>query len=152
MEIAEKERRLRGSYRKESIGEVLRVLRDNKERPLSAEEVSSLLKQSGTDIGLTTVYRRLSELLQSGQAKKHFGEGKTALYRYTGDCTGNDDHLVCTVCGCVTHVSCNYFSELYRHIGESHGFRVDGSRTLFYGTCSACYRASKHISNGENRK
>lgn len=151
METRENQPRRRGDYRKDSEEAVLSLFRENKSRPMTAEDVAALLRESGKEIGLTTVYRRLTGLLDRGLLQKHFGEGKTALYRYTGDCTGNDDHLVCSVCGRVTHVTCNYFSELYRHIGENHGFRVDGSRTLFYGTCSACYRASKHIHNGENQ-
>ena len=151
MEQSNEKIRVRGNYRKESENEVLRILRENKSRPMSADEIAALLRKNGTEIGLTTVYRRLTDLLDRGLLQKHFGDGKTALYRYTGDCTGNDDHLVCSVCGRVTHVTCNYFAELYRHIGESHGFRVDGSRTLFYGICSSCYRSSKHIHNGENR-
>jgi len=80
METTEQKSRTRGNYRKESESEVLRILRENKSRPMSADEITALLREGGTEIGLTTVYRRLCELLERGLLQKHFGDGKTALF------------------------------------------------------------------------
>lgn len=137
------QKRVRGDYRKESYDAVLDTLRRRPEAAMCAEDIALALRESGVRIGLTTVYRRLSRLCDEGLLQKFSSDGKTALYRYAGDCHGEHYHLVCTACGRLTHLSCNFFSELYRHIGESHGFHVDGSRTLFYGVCTACRRAEK---------
>lgn len=143
-------KQVRGGYHKESYDAVLDALRRRPEAAMSAEEVALALREGGVSIGLTTVYRRLSRLCEEGLSQKLFSDGKTALYRYAGDCRGDHYHLVCTSCGKVTHLSCDLFSELYRHVGDSHGFHVDGSRTHFYGVCGACYRAKKQISATEN--
>ena len=40
--------------------------------------------------------------------------------------------------GKLIHVDCAYLGELGEHIGAHHGFKVDRSKTVFYGTCGAC--------------
>ena len=47
-------------------------------------------------------------------------------------------HLKCIRCGKLIHVDCAYLGELGEHIGAHHGFKVDRSKTVFYGTCGAC--------------
>lgn len=131
----------RGTYTTDAYRELLRYMAAT-DQPQSATAVYEAMRKTGAHIGQTTVYRQLLRLSREGVIEKlPSPDGKTALYRYAGACRGDHYHLLCSECGSLSHLSCDYFADLYRHVGEHHGFHIDGSRTVFYGVCAACFRA-----------
>ena len=62
-------------------------------------------------------------------------------YEYTaGDPCAREHcfHCVCTVCGKLYHVECDYLGDIAEHLSQEHGFSVDPQRTVFYGVCKEC--------------
>ena len=130
----------RGEYTTDAYREVVRYMSETVQ-PQSASAVYEALLRTGVRVGQTTVYRQLLRLSREGVIERlPSPDGRTALYRYTGACHGDHYHLLCSECGSLSHLSCDYFADLYRHVGEHHGFHIDGSRTVFYGVCAACFR------------
>ncbi len=137
------------AYQTAQSRRILAVLRENKARHLTAEEVYLLLKEQGTPVGQTTVYRHLEKLCAEGTLRKFAGaDGGGACFQFAenGAVCKEHYHLKCTSCGALLHAECDFLDELSAHILADHGFTIDGSRTVLYGLCAAC--AEKENRNG----
>jgi len=130
---------------------LLDCLRSNKDVHLTANEISAYLREKGHPLGMSTVYRRLDKLVSSGVVKKYIiDENSSACYQYIENnsiCTEHF-HLKCSVCGTLIHTDCSLMTEIADHLKTEHGFILDSSRTLLYGTCSEC--ASAGVGNENN--
>lgn len=125
---------------------VANCLLENKDRHMTAESVYNTLKENGERIGKTTVYRQLDKLVESGVIRKYTLDGGTgACFQYTDRDSACREHfhLKCQVCGKLFHAQCEFLSELSHHIYMEHGFLIDGSKTVLYGTCKDCSEAQK---------
>jgi len=102
----------------------------------SAQDIHTLLKQQGANVGLTTVYRTLQALAESGEVDVlRTGEGE-ALYRRCSD--GHHHHLVCRGCGRTVEVAGPTVERWADRVAAEHGFS-DISHTLeIFGTCDLC--------------
>lgn len=120
---------------------ILKVLTNNAERHLTAEDIVFELRENGDVVGKTTVYRYLDKLVSEGLVRKYsFEEGTSACYQYSG---GNVEcaehfHLKCVVCNQLFHVECDYLNELADHVFQHHRFKIDNSKTVLYGVCEEC--------------
>ncbi len=125
------------SYKTKQSALILEYIRQNSDRHLTAEEISDGLKN---EVGKTTVYRNLDRLCSQGVVRKYLlTDGKSSCYQYI-DCDGSDSHfhLKCLKCGRLFHLECEHLSDIDEHIKAFHDFRVDTSRTVFYGICGQC--------------
>jgi Fur family transcriptional regulator, ferric uptake regulator len=102
----------------------------------SAQDIHTLLKERGENVGLTTVYRTLQALAESGEVDVlRTGEGE-ALYRRCSD--GHHHHLVCRHCGHTVEVAGPTVERWADRVAAEHGFS-DISHTLeIFGTCDGC--------------
>ena len=76
---------------------ILNLFEKSKVRHLSAEDVYKLLVAEGTDTGLATVYRVLTQFEHAGLLQRHHFESGRAVFELN---VGNHhDHLVCMQCG-----------------------------------------------------
>lgn len=129
------------SYKTKQRSQILNCLIENKEKHLTADEITDALKQKGVDVGKTTIYRTLEKLLEDGSVRKYIcEEGKSACFQYVD---GNENchrhfHLKCVKCGKLIHLECDYLSDLEQHIFEHHKFTVDNTKTVLYGICEEC--------------
>jgi len=128
------------SYSTKQQQAVLRCLEVRGETPLTAAALAEDLRQSGTPVGLATVYRQLEKLAQNGMVHKVNTE-EGAFYQY---CPHRDAHhhdcilLRCTDCGRIVHLDCVHLQHLYDHLESEHHFRIDSRRTILTGLCQAC--------------
>ena len=128
---------------------VLRCLEERGEEPLTAAALAEDLRQSGSPVGLATVYRQLERLEQAGMIHKINTE-EGALYQFCGH--DIQDHrdcflLKCSKCGRIRHLDCSHLQSLYEHLEQEHHFRIDPRGTLFTGICDLC--AGKEETHGE---
>ena len=72
-------------------------------RHLTADEVFSLLREEGEDVGLATVYRVLTQFEVAGLLRRHHFDSESASYEL-GE-PEHHDHLVCLQCGKIGHAS-----------------------------------------------
>jgi Fur family transcriptional regulator, ferric uptake regulator len=102
----------------------------------SAQDIHDLLKQRGENVGLTTVYRTLQALSDSGEVDVLRNDDGEALYRRCSD--GHHHHLVCRGCGRTVEVAGPTVERWADKVAAEHGY-TDVSHTLeIFGTCGSC--------------
>ena len=113
---------------------ILELFEKSPVRHLAAEEVYRILRKEGTETGLATVYRVLTQFEQAGLlVRHHFESGKAVFELNQG---GHHDHLVCIQCG---HVEEFYDAEIERRqvtIAQERGFRIHDHSLHIYADCS----------------
>jgi Fur family transcriptional regulator, ferric uptake regulator len=102
----------------------------------SAQELHAMLRDRGERIGLTTVYRTLQGLADSGAIDVMRPPGGEHLYRRCSK--GHHHHLVCRACGRTAEVEGPAVETWAERVAAKHGY-VDVSHTLeVFGTCPDC--------------
>lgn len=112
--------------------------------PQTAEEIYHGLQCAGHAVAQSSVYRRLTALVQAGEVKRHnaIAPNERARFEYVGHTHHCDAHfhLHCLQCGGVTHLECGCGGSIANQLLEKHGFHTDCGRSVFYGVCAACAR------------
>ena len=102
----------------------------------SAQEIHALLTQRGEQVGLSTVYRTLQNLADSGAIDSLRTEAGESIYRRCS--TSHHHHLVCRSCGATVEVEGPAVEKWTRSVAAAHGYS-DVSHTLeIFGTCADC--------------
>jgi Fur family ferric uptake transcriptional regulator len=105
----------------------------------TVDEISAHFAKSGRSVGVTTIYRQLEKLKQSGKVRKLIIDGISgACYQYVGELEADSLRLKCDRCGKLYSLECGEADNLGRHILKSHKFRIDPAKTVFYGECDSC--------------
>ena len=101
-----------------------------------------MLLNQGEEIGRTTVYRTLEKLHQDNLCSKVSGHGGTAAKYMCARQSGELEHgrLYCLSCGSVETIDCKMLTSFEQHVRKHHGFRVDESAAVIYGTCQECLK------------
>jgi Fur family transcriptional regulator, ferric uptake regulator len=113
---------------------ILEIFETSTVRHLSAEDVYRLLLKDGTDTGLATVYRVLTQFEQAGLLMRHHFESGKAVFELKEG--GHHDHIVCMQCG---HVEEFYDSEIEKRqleIAEERGFKLQEHSLHLYVDCT----------------
>ena len=103
----------------------------------SAQEIHEQLRRGGEGIGLTTVYRTLQVLAESGEVDVlRTGTGEAVYRRCTS--AEHHHHLVCRSCGHTVEIDGPAVETWAERVAQKHGFS-DLSHTLeIFGLCAAC--------------
>lgn len=112
---------------------ILELFERSSVRHLSAEEVYKLLQKDGTDTGLATVYRVLTQFEQAGLLIRHHFEADKAVFELNKGT--HHDHLVCVQCG---HVEEFYDQEIEKRqseVAQARGFRIHDHSLHIYADC-----------------
>ena len=126
-------RALRATRQRAAVSALLDRLDDFR----SAQEIHEELRRLGEGIGLTTVYRTLQTLADSGEVDVlRTGTGE-AVYRR---CVTSDHHhhLVCRRCGYTVEIEGPDVESWAQRVADAHGF-VELSHTAeIFGLCKDC--------------
>lgn len=119
---------------------ILDLLLTHRNSQYTCDEIEAMLKEKGTPVGKSTVYRYLLKLHEEGRVRRFTENGKSATFRYIENKAECDSHmhLKCTVCGDFIHLSCDLMNEVSNHIMKDHHFTIDNSKTVLYGVCEKC--------------
>lgn len=127
---------------REAIIEIL----SNTDKHLSAEDIYMSLHPEHPGIGLTTIYRTLELLQQTGIVSKfEFGHGR-AKFELTEE-YGNKKHhhhLICRNCRTIIDYSdfledeLLYIKKTEAALSEEYNFHIDNHVINFYGLCENC--------------
>jgi len=113
---------------------ILEIFEKSTVRHLSAEDIYKTLLKEGTDTGLATVYRVLTQFEQAGLLiRHHFESGKAVFELKQG---GHHDHIVCIACG---HVEEFYDPDIEKRqiaVAEERGFRIHDHSLHIYAECT----------------
>ena len=132
--------RLRGEgYRltpqRQLVWEVLR----NAEHHLTAEDIHAEVSRTVPDFNVASVYRTLTLLQELGLAHEvRLGEARGHWEVAHPD---DEFHLVCRVCGSVTHHQGDLVEQVRTHLSGGHGFAVEDVDLVVHGVCERCASA-----------
>jgi Fur family ferric uptake transcriptional regulator len=103
----------------------------------SAQALYDAMRRSGESIGLTTVYRHLQALAESGEVDVLRTADGESVYRR---CRGEDHHhhLVCRSCGATVEVTGAAVEKWAATVAAQHGFRDVTHTVEVFGTCASC--------------
>ena len=112
---------------------ILELFEKSPVRHLSAEDVYRTLLKEGTDTGLATVYRVLTQFEQAGLLiRHHFETGKAVFELNQG---GHHDHLVCIQCGAVEEFYDAEIEKRQNEVAKQRGFSLHGHSLALYADC-----------------
>ncbi len=110
---------------------ILEILEDAEQHHLSAEDVYKALLEKGSDIGLATVYRVLTQFEAAGLVTRHHFDGGQAIFELdTGD---NHDHIVCVKTGRVAEFKDEQIERRLSEIAEELGYSLTDHKIILYG-------------------
>ena len=110
---------------------ILEILEDAEQHHLSAEDVYKALLTKGSDIGLATVYRVLTQFEAAGLVTRHHFDGGQAIFELdTGD---NHDHIVCVKTGKVSEFKDEQIERRLQEIADELGYSLTDHKIILYG-------------------
>lgn len=112
---------------------ILELFEKSEVRHLSAEDVYKKLVDEGTDSGLATVYRVLTQFEQAGLLIRHHFESGKAVYELNQG--SHHDHLVCLQCGRVEEFVDPEIEKRQEMIAQERGFRIHDHSLHLYAEC-----------------
>lgn len=102
----------------------------------TAQQIHDELRHTDAGVGLTTVYRTLQLMADSGEVDVlRNPDGEMSYRRCSG---GHHHHLVCRSCGRTVEVSGPAVETWAHAVAEQYGFRDVGHELEIFGTCSDC--------------
>ena len=135
----------RSKYRTRQREELLGYLQTMPGEHFTAAELCAHLRERGSSIGQTTVYRQLERMVDEGLLNKYtIDAGSPACFAFIDrekSCGEHCFHCRCERCGRLIHMHCEELEEIQKHLREHHGFYLNPLRTVFYGLCGECARA-----------
>jgi Fur family ferric uptake transcriptional regulator len=102
----------------------------------SAQAVHAMLRERGTPIGLTTVYRILQAFAGDGEVDSARNSAGEQVYRHCSP--GSHHHLMCRSCARVVEVPGPAVEQWATAAAKRHGFSDVNHRVEIFGTCRAC--------------
>lgn len=118
----------------------------NTQNHLSAEDIYMAVHDNNPAIGLTTIYRTLELLEQTGIISKfEFGHGR-AKYELSGEHSNKQHHhhLICKKCRKIIDYTDfieeerEYITKTEKGLQAKYGFKIDNHLIHFYGICPDC--------------
>ncbi|MEW2482936.1 Fur family transcriptional regulator [Mycobacterium sp. NPDC049093] len=102
----------------------------------SAQELHDELRRRGQGIGLTTVYRTLQSMANTGNVDTLRTDTGESVYRRCSE--DHHHHLVCRACGATVEISGGQVEVWAADVAREHGFS-DVSHTIeIFGMCRGC--------------
>jgi Fur family ferric uptake transcriptional regulator len=127
---------------------VLQAFQEHERGHLTAEELHQHMREKKADVGLTTVYRVLSQLTDVGILIRSVFESRTAVYEiHPGK---HHDHLFCLECGRVDDFVDEVIDERQKSIAKARGYALAQRQLALYGYCPSC-RTRRAGSDGRKR-
>lgn len=102
----------------------------------SAQEIHSLLTTHGETIGLSTVYRNLTEMFEARDVDMIIGSDGESQYRLCS--TIHHHHLTCKKCGLAIEITGEALEVWANQVGIDNGFTEISHTLEITGICRAC--------------
>ncbi len=119
---------------------IIEFLRNNPNIHLSIQDIKNGIND---DIGLTTIYRIINQLVETGEIIKQPLENTQGFcYQFnekTDKCSEEHHyHLICEECNKLEHYENKEISKINKDIEKDLNFKVNGQRIVFFGKCKEC--------------
>lgn len=103
----------------------------------SAQDIHAALGAAGTKIGLATVYRNLTSMVEAGEVDQVRSAEGEILYRACEQ-QRHHHHIVCRRCGRAVEVAGEEFESWIAGLAAQHGFTHMEHTAEFFGLCAQC--------------
>ncbi|MDH6130324.1 transcriptional repressor [Kitasatospora sp. GP82] len=107
---------------------------------VSTQVLYARLVQTGSRVGLSTVYRTLTALTEAGRADVVRDANGERLFRYRA-CGDHRHYLICRQCGLSLPVDSTAVEAWADHVAEISGFADVRHTVELTGTCATCLAA-----------
>jgi Fur family ferric uptake transcriptional regulator len=114
---------------------VIEILKENAGF-LSAQALHAILRNSGSTVGLSTVYRTMTALTTSNEVDVILRDDGEALYRLCSSV--HHHHLVCRECGTTIEIQADYVEAWAKDVSKAHGFSDIDHTVEIVGVCKKC--------------
>jgi Fur family transcriptional regulator, ferric uptake regulator len=102
----------------------------------TAQQIHDELRHADAGVGLTTVYRTLQLMADSGELDSiRNTDGEMSYRRCSG---GHHHHLVCRNCGRTVEVTGPTVERWAKSVADRYGFRDINHELEIFGTCADC--------------
>lgn len=128
-------------YRTKNKDAITEYLEINKEHSFSAYDVHEYMQNNGISVNLTTIYRNLDKLTDSGELMKYkTTEDGCCRYQCVKPHAHCHEHIhmQCRECGKVLHMECKFMEEITKHLYEYHKFTLECAGSVLTGVCEQC--------------
>jgi Fur family ferric uptake transcriptional regulator len=129
--------RIRGTRQSEAVAAVL----DRLPGFCSAQQIHAELRERGEAVGLTTVYRHLQALSETGRVDAIRDSSGEILYRRCLTDT-HHHHLTCRNCGRSVEVEGKAVERWADEVARQAGFSEVGHTVELFGLCPDCGQAA----------
>lgn len=123
---------------------IMLYLQNNADLSFSAYDIHEYMQTEGVQVNLTTIYRNLDKMTDSGTVMKFkTSDGEGYRYQYVKPHRNCQEHLhmQCRECGRIYHLECGFMDELSRHLYSHHGFSLECGGSILIGLCAECKEA-----------
>ena len=127
---------MRGTRQAEAVAAVL----DGLPGFCSAQQIYAELRGRGEQVGLTTVYRHLQLLSETGRVDSIRDASGEILYRRCQS-GAHHHHLTCRNCGCSVEVEGKAVERWADDVAAEAGFTDVGHTVELFGLCPQCSAA-----------
>ena len=103
----------------------------------TASQIHDDLRHQGENIGLTTVYRTLTVLAESGEVDVLRNATGEAMYRRC-ESANHHHHLVCRRCGATVEIEGPAVESWAQRVADQHGFSDLSHTAEIFGVCRDC--------------
>ncbi|MGI9017004.1 MAG: Fur family transcriptional regulator [Euzebya sp.] len=110
---------------------------DRRDDAVTAQDLYLEFRGQGLTIGLSTVYRTLTSLVDAGLLDT-FQRGGEQAFRACSP--KHHHHLVCTGCNQVIELEAGMVEEWVGKVADSYEFTVSSHRADIFGVCADCNR------------
>jgi Fur family ferric uptake transcriptional regulator len=116
--------------------EILRLFEENKDNHLSPDDVYAKLKLDGSNTGIATVYRVLSQFESAGLINRLKLNNDQVMYELNqGD---HHDHIICVKCNTIQEFYNEELEKIQNAIVESMGAKMVDHNLNIYVECKSC--------------
>lgn len=109
---------------------VLRFLREQQGRHLSAEAIHKQLLRDSQKLAIATVYRVLADFEKAGMVASSQFDAGPAVYELNG--RRRHDHMVCTETGAVHEFADSEAEQHFRERATAMGYELTGYRLVLF--------------------
>jgi Fur family transcriptional regulator, ferric uptake regulator len=108
----------------------------NERRYLTAAAIHRLLKPKTPKLALSTIYRTLEALQETGAVTSRSDSSGEASYIFCGE--AHHHHAICRNCGHVDEVDCDAMDAFATALLKKQSFELADHSLEFYGLCARC--------------
>jgi Fur family transcriptional regulator, peroxide stress response regulator len=118
---------------------ICKLLGETDDHPTAAAIYDQIRRQYPS-LSLMTVYNTLNTLVSLG-AVNALGDAGDANVHYDGNISPHIN-LACITCHKIVDIDSPKIADLYGDVSNASGFKVLGTRMLYYGLCPDCQKST----------